>query len=220
MYCQKCGKQIDEGSVFCQHCGAQIGNSVSDNFSNRNANLNFNVQHTERKTERIKSKEEFMDDYHAKHPERMVYVVLFIILEIAATIVFIMNVSSYIDHHRDENLTGMMIAAFLEIIAVIFACAIQKVNASANKAYDMYLNNINSRSNNIDNKECLFPSNQWECPKCGRSNADSVKYCLNCSSPKVITFTKPQTGEWQCPKCGKINQNYVGTCGCGEVKPK
>ena len=85
MYCQKCGKQIDEGSVFCQHCGAQIGNSVSDNFSNRNANLNFNVQHTERKTERIKSKEEFMDDYHTKHPERMVYVVLFIILEIAAT---------------------------------------------------------------------------------------------------------------------------------------
>lgn len=79
MYCQKCGKQIDEGSVFCQHCGAQIGNSVSDNFSNRNANLNFNVQHTERKTERIKSKEEFMDDYHTKHPERMVYVVLFII---------------------------------------------------------------------------------------------------------------------------------------------
>lgn len=56
MYCQKCGKQIDEGSVFCQHCGAQIGNSVSDNFSNRNANLNFNVQHTERKTERIKVK--------------------------------------------------------------------------------------------------------------------------------------------------------------------
>ena len=148
MYCQKCGKQIDEGSVFCQHCGAQIGNSVSDNFSNRNANLNFNVQHTERKTERIKSKEEFMDDYH---------------------IVFIMNVSSYIDHHRDENITGMMIAAFLEIIAVIFACAIQKVNSSANKAYDMYLNNINSRSNNIDNKECLFPSNQWECPKCVRN---------------------------------------------------
>ena len=70
MYCQKCGKQIDEGSVFCQHCGAQIGNSVSDNFSNRNANLNFNVQHTERKTERIKSKEEFMDDYHTKHPDK------------------------------------------------------------------------------------------------------------------------------------------------------
>ncbi len=27
-------------------------------------------------------------------------------------------------------------------------------------------------------------------------------------------------GEWTCPKCGKINQNYVGTCGCGQVKPR
>ncbi|MDO4419496.1 MAG: hypothetical protein Q4B92_03940 [Ruminococcus sp.] len=28
------------------------------------------------------------------------------------------------------------------------------------------------------------------------------------------------TGEWKCPKCGKVNQNYVGTCGCGQIKPK
>ena len=30
----------------------------------------------------------------------------------------------------------------------------------------------------------------------------------------------PTENEWKCPKCGKINQNYVGTCGCGESKPK
>lgn len=29
---------------------------------------------------------------------------------------------------------------------------------------------------------------------------------------------QPAAGEWKCSKCGKINQNYVGTCGCGEVK--
>lgn len=212
MYCQKCGKQIDEGSVFCQHCGAQIGNSVSDNFSNRNANLNFNVQHTERKTERIKSKEEFMDDYHTKHPERMVYVVLFIILEIAATIVFIMNVSSYIDHHRDENITGMMIAAFLEIIAVIFACAIQKVNASANKAFDSYITKESRKKTNVSTK--------WLCPKCGNSNPANIRYCSNCSCQKPnFEPISAQTDVWQCPKCGKINQNYVGTCGCGTRKP-
>ena len=28
------------------------------------------------------------------------------------------------------------------------------------------------------------------------------------------------TNEWKCPKCGKINQNYVGTCGCGQQKPR
>lgn len=212
MYCQKCGKQIDDGSAFCQHCGAQIGNSVSDNFSNRNANLNFNVQHTERKTERIKSKEEFMDDYHTKHPERMVYVVLFIILEIAATIVFIMNVSSYIDHHRDENLTGMMIAAFLEIIAIIFACAIQKVNASANKAFDSYITKESRKKTNVSTK--------WLCPKCGNSNPTNIRYCSNCSCQKPnFEPISAQTDVWQCPKCGKINQNYVGTCGCGTRKP-
>lgn len=28
----------------------------------------------------------------------------------------------------------------------------------------------------------------------------------------------PSKGEWKCPKCGKINSNYVGTCGCGQLK--
>lgn len=151
MYCQKCGKQIADGSVFCQHCGAQIGNVVSDNFSNQNANQNYNVQHTEKHEEPIKNKEEFIADFRAKHPERIVYIVIFIILEIVSTIVFIMNVSSYIDHHRDENLTGMMIAAFLEIIAIIFACAIQKVNASANKAFDSYITKESRKKN-----ECKY----------------------------------------------------------------
>ena len=70
-----------------------------------------------------------------------------------------MNVSSYIDHHRDENLTGMMIAAFLEIIAIIFACAIQKVNASANKAFDSYITKESREKTNVSTK--------WLCPKCG-----------------------------------------------------
>lgn len=73
MYCQKCGKQIDEGSVFCQHCGSKInGETVSRN--------NFVVQR--QSTEHTKSKAEFISDYRAKHSERMVYTVLFIILKL------------------------------------------------------------------------------------------------------------------------------------------
>lgn len=212
MYCQKCGKQIADGSVFCQHCGAQIGNVVSDNFSNQNVNQNYNVQHTEKHEEPIKNKEEFIADFRAKHPERMVYIVIFIILEIVSTIVFIMNVSSYIDHHRDENLTGMMIAAFLEIIAIIFACAIQKVNASANKAFDSYITKESREKTNVSTK--------WLCPKCGNSNPANIRYCSNCSCQKPnFEPISAQTDVWQCPKCGKINQNYVGTCGCGTRKP-
>lgn len=32
-------------------------------------------------------------------------------------------------------------------------------------------------------------------------------------------IVKPSGDEWKCPKCGKINQKYVGTCGCGQLKP-
>ena len=32
--------------------------------------------------------------------------------------------------------------------------------------------------------------------------------------------SEPSADEWKCPKCGKINKNYVGTCGCGEEKPR
>ena len=38
--------------------------------------------------------------------------------------------------------------------------------------------------------------------------------------PEPETEREPEEHEWKCPKCGKINQNYVGTCGCGELKPK
>lgn len=34
MYCQKCGKQIDDGSAFCQYCGVHTGNFVSNNSVN------------------------------------------------------------------------------------------------------------------------------------------------------------------------------------------
>ena len=83
MYCQKCGKQIDDGSAFCQYCGVHTGNFVSNNSVNEKVYQNYNVQHTERKTEHIKSKEEFMADYRAKHPEIIVYFVLFAICIIA-----------------------------------------------------------------------------------------------------------------------------------------
>ena len=36
-------------------------------------------------------------------------------------------------------------------------------------------------------------------------------------------FTSPvdntQSDTWTCPNCGKVLPNYVGTCGCGELKP-
>ena len=36
-------------------------------------------------------------------------------------------------------------------------------------------------------------------------------------APVIPEQLPPNT--WKCPSCGKIIPNYVGTCGCGEVKP-
>ena len=34
-----------------------------------------------------------------------------------------------------------------------------------------------------------------------------------------VTPLDQRSDTWTCPNCGKIMPNYVGTCGCGEVKP-
>ena len=34
-----------------------------------------------------------------------------------------------------------------------------------------------------------------------------------------VTPLEQRSDTWTCPNCGKIMPNYVGTCGCGEVKP-
>lgn len=71
-----------------------------------------------------------------------------------------------------------------------------------------------------NNKEHAKPSNTsdeqgWVCPKCGKRNTS--QYCSNCSTKNPAR--EAGKNEWKCTACGKINQNYVGTCGCGQVKP-
>ena len=34
-----------------------------------------------------------------------------------------------------------------------------------------------------------------------------------------VTPLEQRADVWTCPNCGKVMPNYVGTCGCGEVKP-
>lgn len=80
-------------------------------------------------------------------------------------------------------------------------------------------------SNNTENNEnSIFII----CPNCGEHNGKNNVRCFKCHTP-LTSKTNNQNkaynqtlykNEWICPKCGRTNQNYVGTCGCGEVKPK
>lgn len=82
----------------------------------------------------------------------------------------------------------------------------------------------------------------WTCIKCGEVNTGIKDYCIVCHTSKDESIKKKyftqsgRTGgkpssqrnpkevdpmkEWQCPNCGRINANYVGTCGCGQVRPE
>ncbi|MBQ3417552.1 MAG: hypothetical protein IJH32_06940 [Ruminococcus sp.] len=57
--------------------------------------------------------------------------------------------------------------------------------------------------------------------KKGKSKAKPVEAAPKGQKSKDDEFDRePGENEWKCPKCGKIHQKYVGTCGCGEAKPK
>lgn len=185
MYCQKCGKQIADGSVFCQHCGAQIGNVISDNFSNRNANQWNNFKHYENRTERVKGREEFFADYRAKHPEIIIYFVLFAICILAGSIVFIINYLEFSNHHREENLNGMLISIFFDVGAFVFLYAKRRSDKLAQSAYDTYLNSINGTEElmyeeNIDNT-----SSQRFCENCGAEIDNNAEVCPICGTKQI-----------------------------------
>ncbi len=58
------------------------------------------------------------------------------------------------------------------------------------------------------------------CSKCGEMNGKNNMHCFKCGN-SLITSKQPKNIEgWVCPQCNKENMNYVGTCGCGQVKPK
>lgn len=69
------------------------------------------------------------------------------------------------------------------------------------------LENIEKALNN-DNTKTTAPADTY--------NSALFKKSEDSQAPKG----QPAADEWKCPKCDKVNQNYVGTCGCGEIKPK
>ncbi len=66
------------------------------------------------------------------------------------------------------------------------------------------------------------PTGTWTCPKCGIENDGSSNSCKMCGAiitSEALESNSANNNTWICPNCGKINQNYVGTCGCGQIKP-
>lgn len=82
----------------------------------------------------------------------------------------------------------------------------------------------NSKTTSNYNRDFLTSNEKTStkiCRNCGCYISPSASTCSNCgTATKAKMPITSASNEWRCPKCGRVNQNYVGTCGCGQFKPK
>ena len=95
------------------------------------------------------------------------------------------------------------------------------IAAGKNKIISDESNDNNYQQNSNNNfKSVSNGNNKTICPKCGAQNSTNSNYCSSCCASLRNTNHLKSSNEWKCPKCGRINQEYTGTCGCGESKPR
>lgn len=173
-------------------------------------------------------KSSFLKKYRSEHAEIWVYLILEIIFDIFGTIIIVVNAKELIGYHSEYDEPKLVLLIFLGlffwVLGLIFLSLIKKVESNGNKEYERYLISC-STNQNFDSKST------WICSKCGSYNENGRLICSRCSEPKPYVITRQNhiqqpknniadNNSWVCPNCGRQNQNFVGTCGCGEVKPK
>lgn len=211
MYCPNCGHQNPNNINFCQNCG--------NNLKSINSQQNNDG--------RLKTKEEYMKEYHQTHPQIFVFYILSIIFDVAGFFVILFEITDlvskrYLTSSDEESFVfNVVIGVLLFTVGAIFLIGAKTCEKKGLKDYENYYV-LNYKSSN--NRSVSQNINGWDCSKCGMTNPSNTSTCGNCgtSREKAVYRTinnNPSANEWKCPSCGRINQNYVGTCGCGARKP-
>lgn len=171
-------------------------------------------------------KSTFLKKYRSEHPEIYVYLIFELIFDIAGTIIIAINVIDIINHpyrsDEPEIIFFIILGIFFWILGLIFLSLIKKTETNGIREYENFL---------MSHTPTQSAPNAWFCPRCGCPNDNSHLYCSRCSqekpyispqqrNPQQMNRNTISANSWICPNCGKENQNYVGTCGCGQVKPK
>ena len=102
-------------------------------------------------------------------------------------------------------ISGFFVYGFGELIDKTSAIA-QHMGASPEESYHQYTG--------YTTNTLLFSRQQNS-----NDNEQTIKKPDTAKSIPIQPDRQAGANEWKCPTCGKINQNYVGTCGCGTLKP-
>lgn len=193
MFCQNCGKNLEDGVTFCSTCGCKIDVDFKSKALNNDKLLSkeefiFSKPYLKAKHDKIRNAKIFNE------------IITIIVWLITLFIVYknyddslSSNFAKWIIYNPKEILVPMIVALIVSFFVTIL---VNMVYADAPKkelenTYDEYV--VEYRQIERDN------------------NINAVR------NNNVITVNNTNT--WVCPNCGKVNQNYVGTCGCGTRKP-
>lgn len=120
---------------------------------------------------------------------------------------------------------GVIMSIICSFVLYAFGAIAEKyLNEKEQRINNFKTQNMHNTQEQVYRDSSPISTNYWTCPKCGMLISNSMNVCGNCGASKVPETIKNnqecilQPGEWVCSKCGRINPDYVGTCGCGEVK--
>lgn len=183
MFCQKCGKELDEGVVFCPNCGLRIGADTKTDT---------------KKVERLMTKEEFIfskPHLKAKH-DKIRYAKIFnevftaIVWLVAIFIVYnnfdkssASNFARWIVNNPEDILIPLVIVIIISIISPIILSATyaNAPNEELENAYKEYVAEHRKKTRN--NPSAIKNDNTWLCPNCGIYNQQYVGTC-SCGTRK------------------------------------
>ncbi len=203
MYCSRCGRQNPDNINYCQSCGAAL----------RNAGI-------------LSSKKEYIRKYHSEHSGYYALIAVSLISDIIGTIIIclkIANTKVFFGHissrQQEELVISIIIGAVFWAVGSILLAAARSMDRKAGEEYEQMLLNSAQRPA-VDSTP--ISANSWLCQKCGIRNPKSRTSCVSCGGSSTVAGSDliSSDSEWKCPNCGRTNRNYVGTCGCGEEKPR
>ncbi len=182
--------------MYCPKCGKEANENFCPhcgyNLSVESVNSRNSCfnSYSDRTNLPQKSKSEFMREYRAEHPQVWVFLVLDIICDIIMVFCLISFINDFNGHYITKSEEKTLIIGTIFLVLGVIFMIAFQV--CERKGASEY------------EKYVPFMYNTQNTPQQKRTFVNEI----------------PKDVEWKCPNCGRINQSYVGTCGCGQVKPK